>query len=418
MNPPKEKTEPLAVGAILAGLLRKIPTAALSEPEANPIDGTEVHVGEGDRAGGSAAGRYDFDLAEFPLFHFYKQSPGRGDRAPLTYADTIQGRDGTPVPREWKAYAGPFGFGGPSTHILLYDLIQLYCEQGCRGSQIQFGTLRSLFLRRGERNPSARDYARLRRDIDILRGYDFHCKNAFWDRTKRAYVDMNWRLFGSVFYFNERAGSSQAELPFGFLEVSPVFQQIARTRGFFALGFESKLFYKMKPLEQRLAVYLAKKFVSQKLHRRFVDDLARALPIGAGRPTDVRVALKKAARGLLDKNLPILEAFRVERSRDGRYLAEFTRRAAPRQDAPVPAYAADALSPAVLALVGRIVEATGNAASRPWWTQCALRLGPGPVDRALGQLKEARQRNRVRNPGGLLTKIFKDIAAEAGVSLT
>src|SRR5262249_1316561 len=159
-----------------------------------------------------------------------------------------------------------------------------YVEQGCRGSQIQFGTLRSLLLRRGERNPSARDYARIRRDLDILRGYDFHCKNAFWDHEKRAYVDMKWRLFCTVFYFDEKPQGLQCEVPFGFIEVSAVFQQIARSRGFFSIGFPTELFYNLKPLEQRLAVYLAKKFVSQKMHRRFVDDLARALPIEATRP--------------------------------------------------------------------------------------------------------------------------------------
>ena len=350
MSSSKEKTEPEAVGTILAGILQRVSERKPSNPEPLVADDDRA-LNEGGAGAAAAAGRYDFDLAEFPLFHFYKQSPRRGDRAPLTYADTIQGKDGKPVPREWKAYAGPFGFGGPSTHVLLYDLIQLFCEQGCRGSQIQFGTLRSLFLRRGERNPSARDYARLRRDIDILRGYDFHCKNAFWDRKKQAYVDMNWRLFDSVFYFKERADSDQVQLPFGFIEVSSVFQQIARTRGFFTLGFESSLYYDMKPLEQRLAVYLAKKFVWQKLHRRFVDDLAQALPIAAGRPVDVRVALKKAAQGLLDMKLPILEAFLVEKSRDGRWLATFTRKAPPRQDAPVPAHAAEDLSPALAALV-------------------------------------------------------------------
>jgi hypothetical protein len=39
------------------------------------------------------------------------------------------------------------------------------------------------------------------------------------------------------------------------------------------------------------------------------------------------------------------------------------------------------------------------------------------VDRALGQLKEGRQLSSVRNPAGLLTKIFKDIATEAGIAL-
>jgi len=70
-----------------------------------------------------------------------------------------------------------------------------------------------------------------------------------------------------------------------------------------------------------------------------------------------------------------------------------------------------------VALVDRISDAVGSGDDRPWWTQCVKRLGSGAVDRALGQLKEARQLSSVRNPGGLLTKIFKDIANEAGIGL-
>ena len=71
-----------------------------------------------------------------------------------------------------------------------------------------------------------------------------------------------------------------------------------------------------------------------------------------------------------------------------------------------------------MALVDRIADAVGSGDDRPWWPQwCVKRLGPGAVDRALGQLEEARQLSSVRNPGGLLTKIFKDIATEAGIAL-
>ena len=66
----------------------------------------------------------------------------------------------------------------------------------------------------------------------------------------------------------------------------------------------------------------------------------------------------------------------------------------------------------------RISDVVGSGDDRPWWMQwCVKRLGSGAVDRALGQLKEARQLSSIRNPGGLLTKIFKDIAAEAGIAL-
>src|SRR5271167_2422020 len=109
MNSPKEKTKPEAIGAILAGILRRFPDQKPPEPEAPEAAAGNADSGLGDGEA-AAAGRYDFDLAEFPLFHFYKQSPGREDRAPLAYGDTIQAQDGKPVLREWKAYAGPFGF--------------------------------------------------------------------------------------------------------------------------------------------------------------------------------------------------------------------------------------------------------------------------------------------------------------------
>jgi hypothetical protein len=413
-----EKKEPQSVRKILANIFAHAAKEGEGKAASDPRDSSSSTPAPAEPTKQEPySGRYDFDLAEFPLFHFYKNRLEAHDRAPLVYSDTITGKDGQPVTREWKAYAGPFGFGGSSTHVLLFDLLQLYVEQGCRGSQIQFGSLRALLQRRGTRNPSKSDYDRIRRDINILRGYDFHCKNAFWDRQKQAYVDMNWRLFGSVFYFKESPVDGESQLPFGFIEISPVLQQIARTRGFFTLGFDSGVFYTLKPLEQRLAIYLAKKFTSQKLHRRYVVDLAKALPIEAARPRDTRRILKLAAQGLLDKRLPILHSFALEKNAVGRWLAVFHRRAAPQQHAPFPRYAAEELTPGLSALVERVVDATGNGDDRLWWTQCVKRLGQGGVDRALGQLKEARQLGSVRNPSALLTKIFKDLASEYQVTL-
>lgn len=364
-------------------------------------------------------GRYDFDLAEFPLFRLHKPRLNKHDtRVPLAYTDTITGKGGQPIVREWKAYPSPYGFGGASTQALLFDLLQLYVEQGARGTQIQFGTLRALFQRRGDRNPSNDDYARLRRDIKVLCGYRFECKNAFWDREKQAYVDMDqWSLFTGAFYFKEKADDWQQQLPFGFIGVHPILQQVARTRGFFALGFAARFFHGLKPLEGRLAIYLAKRFMTESFHRRFVDDLARALPIEATLPGNIRASIRTAAEGLLAKKIPILGSFAFEKSRDGRWLAVFRRKAPPKQDVPFSKQAAEDLGSGIAALVDRMIEATGNAEDRAWWTQCAKRLGQGGIDRALGQLKETRQINKVRNPGGMLTKILQDISKESGIAL-
>jgi hypothetical protein len=364
-------------------------------------------------------GRFDFDLAEFPVFRLCKPKLPKHDKekGPLTYRDAIRGRGGEMVPRVWKVYPSRYGYGGPSTQVLLYDLLQLYIEQCCEGNHIQFGTLRSLFLRRGHRNPSQRDYQRMMRDIEILRGMDFHAENAFWDKERKAYVSMRWRLFNEVFYFREKANSSQTEMPFGFIEVSSVLQAIARTRGFFAIGFPSALFYQLKPLEQRLALYLAKRFKSEKIHVRFVEDLAKALPIEATKPWDVRVSLKKTAQGLLDRHLPIFSGFSVEKSgRNGEWLAIFHRKETPRDSPPPPEKRAP-ITPEVQDLVSHLIKASGQPEDWRWWTQCARSIGRDGVLRAIGQFEEKRRLEKLHRPGAMLSAILKDIAKQMKVTI-
>ena len=65
----------------------------------------------------------------------------------------------------------------------------------------------------------------------------------------------------------------------------------------------------------------------------------------------------------------------------------------------------------------RGTAAVGSAEDRPWWGQCVRRLGVACADHTLGLLKETRDRQSVPNPGGLLTKMFKDVAAERGIGL-
>ncbi len=365
-----------------------------------------------------SGGFYDFDLSEFPLFSLQKKSPGTRKQQPLIYEDTIRGPDSKELTRTWTVYPGPFGFGGATTHLLLFELLQLYCEQGAKGSRIQFGTLRSLLMKRGKRNPSKRDYDRIRRDLDILRGYDFHAKNAYYDPKRKSYVDMKWRLFGSVFFFKPSPDDTDQENPFGFIEVSPTLQEIAHSRGFFSIGFNNELFYQLKPMEQRLAVYLAKKFVSQRTHKRYLDDLVKALPIESATENDARKSLRKSALGLIEAKVPIIAGFRFEKSVTGRGLAVFERKAIPRQLNKIRGTFEKIQNPEILNQVERIIEAVGSSDDSVWWTQCVKRLGTGAVDRALGLLKESGQHQKIKNPGGLLTRFFQKIAEENCVSLS
>jgi len=90
----------------------------------------------------------------------------------------------------------------------------------------------------------------------------------------------------------------------------------------------------------------------------------------------------------------------------------------PKQDYRIPRHAAVNLDPAVGPVVDDIVEQVGSRDDVLWWRKCAEVLGPELVYQALTQLKDAQHGPKpVRNRGGLLTKIFKDLARRHKLTL-
>lgn len=158
--------------------------------------------------------------------------------------------------------------------------------------------------------------------------------------------------------------------------------------------------------------------MSQAVHRRYVKDLARALPIEASRPDNVRTILGQVAQGLLDRRIPTLKSYRFERSqRTGEWLVVFERDVKPKQRYHLPRGAVLSLDPEVGLLVDDIVQQVGSSADVRWWTKCAEILGPDLVHQGLGQLKDAAQTRRIRNRGAFLTNILKDQAKRGGLLL-
>ena len=251
--------------------------------------------------------RYEHSLAEFPAFRFGKRRRGRDDLIRFTDTITAPDSDSEPLPRTWTVYpSAKWGYGGATTQALLFDLHQIWKTQGFRGMRIYFGTLRSLYQHQHPgKNPATLDYTRLRRDLDILCGYEFDCVNAFWDPVSRTYGDMrSWHLFTGWYEATRaRASDPQDELPFGFVELSETFAKIAQERGFFVTGFDSTFFHSLRPVEQRLVLYLSKMFVSQELHRRHEAELYEALPIEAARVTKRRQTLRDAVQGIVKKRI-------------------------------------------------------------------------------------------------------------------
>ncbi|MCZ7537679.1 MAG: hypothetical protein M5T61_18365 [Acidimicrobiia bacterium] len=165
--------------------------------------------------GGADHARYDHSLAEFPAFRFGKRRLQSDDL--IRFADSISGPRGQRLERSWTVFpSAKWGYGGATTQALLFDLHQIWKDQGFRGGRIYFGTLRKLYRRQHPgKNPAPLDYARLRRDLDILCGYEFDCDNAFWDPVSRTYGNMRaWHLFTGWYEARRaRSGDLQEEPP-------------------------------------------------------------------------------------------------------------------------------------------------------------------------------------------------------------
>ena len=371
--------------------------------------------------------RYEHSLAEFPAFRFGKRRRGPDDLIRFTDTITAPDSDEEPLPRAWTVYpSAKWGYGGATTQALLFDLHQIWKTQGFRGMRIYFGTLRSLYqLQHPGKNPSTLDYTRLRRDLDILCGYEFDCVNAFWDPVSRTYGDMrSWHLFTGWYEATRaRANDPQEELPFGFVELSETFAKIAQERGFFVTGFDSAFFHSLRPVEQRLVLYLSKMFVSQEFHRRHEAELYEALPIEAARVTKRRQTLRDAVQGIVQKGYSNLASFSLKSAaRTDGMVATFRRRQKIEQDQPVRPPALNRLPETERLLVEDIVTATRDPDSIPMWTRAIRGLGEPAVRYALADLRsEQHQRSAagddgaIKNAGAWLTTKLLALAGERGI---
>ena len=190
---------------------------------------------------------------------------------------------------------------------LAYMLIQLYIGDDCHGDRITFGSLANLARMHGI-TITGPNLQSVKRDLEILGGMKIKSYNAFWDADKKTYANMmGWRFFGlSVYFMPTSRFMLQEELSLSYIEVSPLFQKIAKTRGLFGLGFPPDFFFSLKPLEQRLAVYLARRFKFQRFVKHRVEKVCSAISISARRSDNRRAKLKEVAQGLITKGYPCL----------------------------------------------------------------------------------------------------------------
>lgn len=418
--------------------------AALDQPEEGRA--SSPHAGEPDyidttvdapppaKPDFDATSYHDFDLAEFPWCLLSLKEKPADPHAPLVYRDEITGHNGERVARVFETFPSPPQegktlpvFPGPTAYSLFYTLLQLYIEQGCSGDKVVFGSLRTLCKRIGLA-VTGPNIKRIQKDLDVLSGIRLRAENAYWDEKKRAYVHMRmWSPFTGSFYFTSKPRFAlQEELPFGYVNIHPQLQTVAKTRGFFAIGFPATLFYQLTPLEQRLAVYLSRRFQFNKYVRRNFEGLCDAMPIRAARADHRREILKRAVRGLIDKGYPCIRSFEEDfrlRKHRGNWLAEFRRRTKPQPERPIGRFQAEVdLTDFERQRVNALIAITDDPEGFYWWVHCTRTLGPDVIGRALGTFRElyiegGQPIREGKTKGAVMTGVLKGIAKEMGTAL-
>jgi hypothetical protein len=260
--------------------------------------------------------KYEMNLAEFPLALLAKRK--LKEFRVIEYEDTISGANGEMIQRKWTVSpSARFGFGSTAITATLFELFQMWKDQGFQSRNIQFQSIYNLIQRMGDRTTSDKAYERIRSDLTALVEISIEAKNAFWDNEKKAYVTKVFHLFDSVTLYHKNAKSPHQEiLPFSSITASETLMQSVAANAIITLqGVNRELFHSLPPTQQRLGLYLAKMLFKSAEHRRDVEKLAQQLPITAKTYKHTKYLLARACDGLIKQNFPYLARYRFEPSR-------------------------------------------------------------------------------------------------------
>lgn len=383
--------------------------------------------------------KYELTLAEFPIFILSKG--GRPAVQVIEYQDQIKGKGGKLVDRHWRVYPdSKYGFGGPSAQATMFELFQIWKDQGFEGRVVNFGTISQIIRRRGLTDAKSA-YDAIRRDLYCLVGVRIEADNAFWDNEIGAYVDMTFHLFDDVHLYKERP-TGQATLPLAYITASEVLFRSVEANSLLTTTFDSKFFHSLSPLEQRLALYLSKMFRSQDQHRRELMKLAQTLPIHSKARKKVKQTLKRVTASLIKKGFTPLARFYFEPTADRKSeLMVFVRtgtmnlpfppgkpkppsrpdgqtaqRPAPKNTGP------KKKKSTIEYLAQELVDFTGEEKSRGFFMLIASRFPDQTIYRIIAEVKEEFEPFSEAKPfrgskGKLVTVKAKRFAEEMGVDL-
>lgn len=363
--------------------------------------------------------KYELTLAEFPIFLLSRSKEDA--RKVIEYKDQIIGKGGKQVDREWRVFPSASGFGTESTFSTLFELFQIWKEDNFNQQTIHFLSIYNILKRKGL-NTSNQQYKQVQRDLDCLVGITIKAKNAFWDNDVKAYVDMAFHLFDSYHLFKEKA-DGQAMLPLAQIKASDVLYGSILKNSILIAGFDSKFFHSLKPLEQRLAIYLTKVFRSQTMHKRDLVKFADQVPIYVKQTKHIKQQIKRTCSGLMEKGFDLLESFEFEKGLHKQEFIVFRRSGAlPKTFSgkeKTGQFFGKGVDQTVTGfLVEDILKVCEDNKSIDFYRKVARLMPEDTIYRALSEVKETRDLGKIKNSkGALFTNLIKKYALEQGIEI-
>jgi len=359
---------------------------------------------------------YELTLSEFPIFILSKR-PNKDIKA-IVYEDTIIGKDHLPVTRKWKVVPdAEHGFGTASTFETLYDLFQIWKENNFTDQSIQFGSIYNLIKKRGQ-SIGRQQYNQIIRDLNCLVGIRITAKNAFWDNTQQAYVDMTFHLFDQLDLYKDKP-NGQATLPLTRIKASDVLYGSIKKNSLLTADFDSQFFHSLTPIEQRIALYLSKVLKTKKSYSREMLKLAEQIPIHSQLTKHIKQEFKKACNGLISKGFKLMDRWEFKKANDGKTeLIVFYRSGTPPTQKPKEKGQYHKENYQIECLVEDILAVCNDVKSINYYKKVARCIPDNIIYRAIAEVKETSSLGEVKkSTGSIFTHLIKKYAEELGINL-
>ncbi|MBC2716039.1 MAG: hypothetical protein HF978_12095 [Desulfobacteraceae bacterium] len=375
----------------------------------------------------TANGRYDFNLAEFPICVFSRVNKEK--HKSLEYTDRIKGKK---LKRKWTVtWDSKYGPPTASTNNVLYELMQIWKEDNFGSQKIVFHSAYNLLKRMGKidkkKKQGKAQRLQLWKDIKILRGVVIDARNSFWDNEKKLYVHKNFNLFDEFeTYEDELDGKmtkkQQQNLFPSWIKASDVLYQSVKSNSLFDTRYNKEFYYSLNPIQQRIFLYLQKVFRSQKKNRRPLMEFASQIPILSSSEDKIKQTIRKHCDDLIDKKgYKELKRYYFEKSKDGWTNICFVRNGKERfKPAINPAHLSSCRSPEkVEELTMKILSVCGDKKSTNYYRKVAAsKIPESLIISAIEDVRQAKLEHRLRGTAGaMFTYLIKRTAKVESVSI-